>query len=245
MKIADFNEIIPERKNINLKTEPIDSNSDTRRYSARKTDSYSINALTTHIRNVRNLIDAISISLIAQSLIQKAITISSRLRNISQEALITGKIDTPEYDRSISDINASLRGIDNIYTSPILRAYSDIRTGDTKRVNVNSKLPDIRNEIDFLINLTSKRGILEKNEIEKIDRTINSLKEVMEKIDIPPFMEMRQISYKLTDYDNSMNARDSQKIIKKVGSQILNNPEMALAAQGNIHAASVANLFLS
>ncbi len=245
MKIADFNEIILGSKNINLKTEPIDPNSDTRRYSARKMDSYSLKALTTQVRNARNLIDAISISLIAQSLIQKAITISSRLRNISQEALITGKIDTLEYDRSISDINASLRGIDNIYTSPILRAYSDIRTGDTNRVNVNNKVPDIRNEIDFLINLTSKRGIPEKNDIERIDRTINSLKEVIEKIDIPPFMEMRKYSYKLTNYDNSMNARDSQKIIKKVGSQILNNPEMALVAQGNIHKASVANLFLS
>jgi hypothetical protein len=202
-------------------------------------------SLTSHVRNVRNLIDAISISLVAQSLIQKAITVSSRLRNISQEALITGKMDTQEYEISLSDINTSLREIDNIYTSPILRAYSDIRTGVTSRVNVNNKLPDIRNEIDFLINLTSKGGILEKNNIEKIDRTINSLKEVIEKTDIPPFMEMGKIPFELTDYENSMNARESQKTIKKVGSQIINNPEMALVAQGNIHTASVENLFLS
>lgn len=241
---ADLHGVTTERKDSNLKPESTHSNPDKREYTTRNPDSHSIIARTSHVRKERQLIDALSIAQIAQSLIMKAITISSRLRNISHEAIITAKIDTQEFDRAISEINTSLRGINNIYTSPVLRAYSDITNEDTT-VNAHSILPNIRNEIDSLFNLTSKPGIPDKNAIEKIDGIIGSLQKKSEKIATPPLAEKKPIIFARSNYDNSRNDQVSENIIKKVSGQIINNPQRALAAQGNIPTASVVNLFLS
>ncbi len=241
---ADLHGVITARKDSNIKSESIRSNPDKRGYSARNPDSHSIIARTSHIRKERQLIDALSIAQIAQSLILKAITISSRLRNISHEAIITAKIDTQEFDSAISEINASLRGINNIYTSPVLRAYSDITNEDTT-ANAHSVLPNIRNEMDLLLDLTSKPGIPDKNAIEKIDGIIGSLQKKSEKIAVLSLAENKPSISAPSKYDNSRNAQVSQNTVKKVSSQIISNPERALAAQGNIPTASVVNLFLS
>src|SRR5574340_802427 len=53
----------------------------------------------------RSLMEALSIAQMSQSILHKAMTVSTRLRNIVSQAFTTGKINTDELNRSISEID--------------------------------------------------------------------------------------------------------------------------------------------
>lgn len=61
-----------------------------------------------HLSREKSLGDALAIAQTARSLIQKAMVLSSQLRNIAAEAMVTGKTDYRELNTTMSEIRGSL-----------------------------------------------------------------------------------------------------------------------------------------
>jgi hypothetical protein len=66
----------------------------------------------------RSLNDALNIAQISQSLLQKAMTVSSRLRNIAEQTIVTGRTDHDELRSTIADIQASMQHYGEVVAPP-------------------------------------------------------------------------------------------------------------------------------
>ena len=60
--------------------------------------------MTKRLRRERSLENALSIAQISQQLIQKVMTITQQLKQIANQAMTTGRVNTDELNRVVADI---------------------------------------------------------------------------------------------------------------------------------------------
>lgn len=99
----------------------------------------------------RSVAEALTIAHTASSLINKALSISSQLQNIAQQAISTGNVDNAEVSRTISEINISMSQA----TGQPVFAVIPPAVGGGNREPVRMEVPSARNELDTLGRIAS------------------------------------------------------------------------------------------
>ena len=186
----------------------------------------------------KELIDAIIISQRAHSYIQKALEISSRLKDAANITLNSGKIQNEEFSDNLSNIQTSLKQVNEDYKSAVEKSRN--KNNGTSNHNNDTALPLIQNEISSLreaaLNLDSgKRPV---HDINIISNTLKKKASVLNNV-INNFMKsMTKIPEDLftpnTDYSN---------LVEATGQDIVSNPDSALITQGNINYKTLQNTF--
>jgi hypothetical protein len=186
----------------------------------------------------RDLYEALSIALTARSLIQKAIEISSRLRNLSQEVIITGNRNPQEYRLALAEINNSLQKINNNYTSPVFHT-NPVKPHQSSSEEPLITLPDIRNELETITALASREGIT-RNDIEDLDIQIQNMRAKSAQTDI---LQSDRIlpSHRIRLYNH--NDENIPLQVKNAASTIIEHSERASLAQGHLNPHRVMTLF--
>jgi len=186
----------------------------------------------------RDLYEALSIALTARSLIQKAIEISSRLRNLSQEVIITGNRNPQEYQLALAEINNSLLKINNYYTSPVFHT-SPVNPHQSSNEEPLITIPDIQDELKTITTIASSEGMT-SNDIEELDRQIQNMRakssqtDIIQSERILPSRSIRLYNH----HDENINL-----LVKNTASNIIAHAERASFAQGHLNSHRIMTLF--
>ena len=220
MKIrTDLAEIIPQ-KNLNFTPPPkIRQGVPAREKKLMNAERIQVNP--GRLQQERTLADALAIAQISQSLIQKAIVVSGRLKNIASEALFAGKVDVNELSNVISDMNTAFmketgaaisQTTFNPVTPPVPRIDEEVNALTKFAQNMKQggeiRMQDIAAVLDSLNN----KSAAAKNSVHEIKSSLGNV---------------------LSGYPKSVEA-DYGTLAGTTANAILSNTDQALAAQGNI-----------
>jgi len=188
-------------------------------------DQHLQQSILSRLNMERTLGDALSIAQVSRSLIQKAMEVSSRLRNIAASAMTSGNIDTEELDNAMSDISSSMGRFGESVTAPV-HTFKDADERSFRIDSVDREMGRVKDLAGKMAegNIPSSRefdlaasDLTEKNEA--LGLTIDRIRESM-------------VTVAGQYGDNSGSDIDAVVggLVKDIGS----NPESALMAQGNI-----------
>jgi len=175
----------------------------------------------------RSLADALSIAQVSASLVQKAIVVSSRLRNIAAEALASGRIDTAALEETVSQIPADLE------------RFSDVMPGHP-RVNMDAGTARTVNVSDIL---AETAGVAENIRQGNIPG-----EEIFNRLDDNLVARQRDLGEVAAGLENRIGARGpvfkdvTPNLTGSTVETIIGKPGDALAAQGNVIAENAAAL---
>lgn len=186
----------------------------------------------------RDLYEALSIALTARSLIQKAIEISSRLRNLSQEVIITGNRNPQEYQLALAEINNSLQKINNYYTSPVFRT-NPVKPHQSSNGEPLITIPDIQNELKIINAIASREGMT-TNDIEELDIQIQNMRAKSAQTDILQSDRILQ-SNSIRLYNH--HDENIPLLVKNTASNIIEHSERASLTQGHLNPHRIMTLF--
>ena len=149
MKITtDVNDIFPQRVNTssfkrNIK---ITSQVSANRANISNTLRHSISSMASRERSLN---DALSIAHMSQSIIQKAMNISSKLRSIALNAMSTGRVNIPELNQALTEIDFSMREYGEKIVAPAQSFRSrPVVIEDTPNINKDLvRLMDLANNL--------------------------------------------------------------------------------------------------
>ena len=181
--------------------------------------------IRTNLEQEKTLGEALAIVQMSQSLIQRALEISSRLRAIASRAITTGSIDSPELSRAISDASASFAVHGE--SAPVA-APSPVETQPST-------------ELKELIGITRdmERGTLPENErFDKLDRAL------IEKNDAALIKqeEMMHSLGKLMPQGQWLDEKKVQAVLSDTGRKIEDNPSGGLMSHNRVRPESVIRL---
>ena len=197
------------------------------------TDSKHVNSKIQGLARDRGAIDALIIAQMAREFMQKAIVISSRLQGVAMEAMASGKMNAGEFGETLSSINDSLRKMDSGFAPSIASLGSESSVESVK--DIPDIRPDVKAMKEFAVDLDAGRV--------KDSHNINRITESLERKE----SEMPEIVKKLGDslsqlFGNAVSGRDMELPVfaERTAGQILENPDAAFAAQGNLNHETVA-----
>jgi hypothetical protein len=191
----------------------------------RRTGRASLTSVPNKSKIAKSVGDALSIAQMSQSLIQRALSISSRLNSIAQDAISTGKINVQEINETLSDIKNTLGGYEETMANPV-QALA---------------LPDIAGEIQTVKDIAAE---LKKGAIVNTERMDSLNKSLNEK-----FMAFRTIEERFAGMmDQSATGYpagivNSRELISSIKTEMEKNPAHAIAVQGNIQRLAAGKLF--
>ncbi|MCP4761358.1 MAG: hypothetical protein GY870_06225 [archaeon] len=192
--------------------------------------------------HARSLIDAMVISQMAQSLVHKAIQISSRLKNVAMEAITSGKTKGDELRIALSETRNSFNKMNESFIPAVTdfsTAYSpEVQQG--KRITI--ELPQLKKEVDLLNEFENELSSGIKPDLNKIEIISNSLQEKTSSIDTTINQLGISLGTENKDYNESFNT-DYPDLVKKMKSQILEIPDNAFISQGNLNPEMAKSLF--
>jgi hypothetical protein len=184
----------------------------------------------------RSFVDAVIITQIAQDFFQKAILISSKLKNLAAETLTTGKIKETELNDTLQGIS-SLNKIQDGFAA----ASTVQNNANLNHVGVIIQIPQIqmKEDIDslkeFANDLTA--GNINLKKIDRINENLsnkasaagNSFKQFITKLSVPESIVADSVV-------------KFPELSQNTVSQIAKYPQAALISQGNINYEAVKNL---
>ena len=179
--------------------------------------------LGSRISSNRSIGDALTLARISQSLIQKAIIISSRLQNLASEAITTGKVDTEEVDLAVNEINSSISTYGNEIATPVT-------TITDSSPNIEP-LPEFRSDMENLKDEAVKIQNNEKPDIETIDAITENLITKSKQIGDTTNIIFREAA--ATDIKPN-NYSDVENVVINTTELINGSGTEALISQGNI-----------
>ncbi len=193
-------------------------------------------AVLHNISQKKTFIDAVIIAQIAQDFFQKALLISSKLKNLASEALTTGKIKEPELNDTLTNISA-LNNIRDGFTA----ASAVQNNANTSRVGIIAQVPqlqmkeDVNSLKEFANDLST--GNIDLKKIDSINENLtnkasaadNSFNQLIDKLSVPENL--------IADSDVKY-----PELGQYTASQIAKYPENAIKSQGNINYEAVKNL---
>ncbi|MCU0846528.1 MAG: hypothetical protein MUD12_01415 [Spirochaetes bacterium] len=178
------------------------------------------NSIRERLGAEKGLGDALSLVLVSQSIIQKALVITSQLKNMASQALNTGKINQNEVSRMQSEINSSIRDFGHAVTIPV-------QSGNPYGIT------DLKDSMDGLKGISSKIGSGDMPSAEEITKVSNGLKSKFESL----IKSEKSLNHSIIGSVDFAPAKinDAGTAIEDLKSRITDNPSGALAAQGNIN----------
>jgi hypothetical protein len=200
------------------------------------------NSLTSRLESEKRLSEALSMVQTAHSVIQKAMSISSRLRSMAGEYIATGKADNDELNRIISEIksytSANTKGQTMSITMPPL---SEGHVNNAKKP-ITIKVPDASEELKHLSGAAEELQSGKKPsperfaDIEGSLTTKSSIAVSAMKIVLPPMNIM------VDEHLSRSNITDAGKSAESLSGAIEKNSVSALYAQGNLRKENVKSL---
>ncbi|MBN1533721.1 MAG: hypothetical protein JXA20_13715 [Spirochaetes bacterium] len=103
----------------------------------------------------RSLNDALSITQMSHTLLQKAMVVSSRLRSVAEQTIISGKTDSGELQTALAEIQGAMQQYGERVAAPPVQAIPQVQNGVERVIAAAGAvqagaIPDARklNEID-------------------------------------------------------------------------------------------------
>ncbi|MBN2039112.1 MAG: hypothetical protein JW864_03665 [Spirochaetes bacterium] len=122
-----------------------------------------------NISNSKAYIDAVAISQMAWSFFQTAYLISSSLRKIANDAVLTGSIDQDELNKAMTGINASLSGLQEEGPA-VLNALQQNNISAFGFTRADIDVPEAAADLVSLEEAASVLSAGEKPDLKRIDR---------------------------------------------------------------------------
>ncbi len=222
MKIrSDVSEFIPQRPGMNSPAR--NPQKGAAPGSAGKISAVHNNAVTGRLNAEKALGEALSIALMSQNVLNRALEISSRLRNIASEAFIQGYVDTDELTQAVGEINMEMSSYAEYVPSPVqFNAVTEIGTA----------LPNTEDDINLIRQAALGMGEGEIPGMDVFDKIDAQIRTGLENADrtIAGITKSLEAAYS----HNELNMSPSGLAGKTV-TDIAGKPFTALEAQGNIH----------
>jgi len=192
----------------------------------RQPDIFPHEAMANRLRTERALGDALSIVQISQNVIQRAISVSTQLKNIASNAIASGKINTQALNEALSEMRSAFNAFGEQVYNP-LQLYT---IPSAKIV----EMPDIRSEMKSISDITNNlenRNYAQAGRIESVNAALNDKLKAFKAAEDKITVLMRDMT---AGYATDIRMRPGE-LANRVKSEIINNPVYALAAQGNIN----------
>jgi hypothetical protein len=183
----------------------------------------------------KSLGEALSIAQASQSLLQKAMIISSQLRSMATQAAVTGRVNASELGMALSDINSSLSSYNGGVVGPVstpLSQGSDLPS-----------LPGIENEIATVGSLARTMQGGQSVSAATFDGLMDSL--AGKSADYEAFITAASQKLANLGESYSLQAGAPVKNLEPLSNLLVNNPSLALSAQGNVSPQDVFRLLNS
>jgi len=192
-------------------------------------------SITSRMNTERSLGEALSIAQASQSLLQKALIISSQLRNMAAQAVTTGKVNSSDLEIALSDINSSFSSYNNALVSPV-STYAIPKPG-------LPELPGIKPELEEVAAtaMSMRNGAVpDRNKFQEIEKTIVQKSGIYDSFIAGASSGLRDLS---ASYGEGLRSGfDGYRVPRDL---IAGNPRQAMAAQGNISPQDVYRIFNS
>ena len=185
------------------------------------------NSIRERLGAEKGLGDALSLVQASQSIIQKALVVTSQLKNMASRALNTGKINQNEVSRMQSEINSSIRDFGHAVTIPV-------QSGNPYGI------PDLKDSMDGLKGISAKLGSGNMPSGEEITKVSDGLKTKFKSLEKSEKSLNNSIIGSVNFAPSKIN--DAGTAIDDLKSRITQNPSGALAAQGNINRGNASRL---
>jgi hypothetical protein len=188
----------------------------------------------------RNLISSVIVNQIAQNLIQNAILISTKLRDIASKGILTGELDQADLDDTLSGMKTSMEYLKNESTDIMqsveknMRAFNFIPSVPDLQVRTEM---DIRKEINFISDFMNSAGTDQSPGLKSIDNIRDSLlyKESVVKEFLSDTVKKLNLNVEKTE---NFQLSQPDDIIKFINI----HSDSALSSQGNIKREAVMRL---
>ena len=195
-----------------------------RETSSARIDSQLLQSISSRINSEKSLNEALSIAQASQTLLQKAMVVSSQLRNIASQAVVNGRVNSAELDVVLSDINAAFSDYNGGLTGPV-RAFLD--AGPEAPA-----LPGIDNDIEAVRSIAVSLQEGRVPDMPYIDQTMQDISGKFERYtaSIDQYTRLLRSDRAMREVFSS-DVSGSQAMNSAI---IVNNPETSLMAQGNL-----------
>lgn len=170
-----------------------------------------------------SLADALTIAQVSASLVQKAMVVSSRLRNIAAEALASGRIDATALQETVSQIPEDLTRYGERYQSPPQVPVEPAPVAPPPRDDLAEVMGRIRETAGSMEGGNIPEGIT----FDEIDRSLGTADRAVK-------MEVNSYEAEIFQATGVSLREVSPPMPESVALSIAGAPEKALAAQGNI-----------
>ncbi|MDY6933216.1 MAG: hypothetical protein SVZ03_03220 [Spirochaetota bacterium] len=191
-------------------------------------------SVSTNASRGRELIDAFIIANMAQVFINKALEISSRLRNIASEAITGGKIEYTEFSEVMSSIKISLSEMNEGMVNTVDLANVENRGIGNGDEDIINSLPPIKSEIDKLNILSSELESGGRPELNRIDILSDNLSNKAILVENLLSNARNTIIDPMSNYYYNPNT-DYSKSLGQIGRELIENPNIAIRTQGNVN----------
>jgi hypothetical protein len=192
----------------------------------RQPDSIPLKDLPSRLRIERSLGDALSIAQMSQNVIQRAISVSLRLKNIASTAIASGNVNTQALNEALSEIRSALSNFGEQVPNPI-----QLYTIPSAKI---VEMPDIRSEMKSIRDIThnlENGNHVQASRIDSVNGTLNDKLKAFRVAEDKITALMREMTAGYAPNDRA----HSGELASQVKAAIVANPEYALAAQGNIN----------
>ncbi len=172
----------------------------------------------------RSLNEALSITQLSQSLLQKAMTVSSKLRSVAAQTIINGRTDSDALQSALSDIQSTMQQYGEHIAAPPMRQFLD---------GAREKAPEIGGDIERVIAATTAAvagTVPPQGEIEAMRESLARGIEETGRSAV-------RIQENIREAISAMPVPErfaADRVVPSTTRQIEENPSAALNVQGNI-----------
>lgn len=197
-----------------------------------------IQANAQNLVRTKGMVDALIIAQMARSFMQKAELITSRLRSVAMETMISGKINEGEFKEALTGISSSLNEVNESFAPAIVYSgagginpdaaivdFSEMKRNVDRLKTITSdlmegKIPDMK-EFDVIAVSFNRKASAINDTFIQIKKSINP--------DMPGDFEYYP---------------DLHSFVSDLGKQISGTPDAAFLSQGNLNYERVNGLYL-
>jgi len=223
MKIrTDVNDILSQRAYVpssRSQSAPVIRNT-----APQQVDLRQSRGLTERLNNERSLNDALNIAIMSQSIIQKAMLVTSRLRSIAAEAMNGGRVNAGEVQTALADIQAAMQLHGERITPPpqMSSIHTDI-----------AKIPAVSGDAEAVADIAQgmQKGNIPDPEtfhglLERLNARSGEMNTAIQAL-------QSSISSNASRYPY-LGSFNPLRAVPETSASIVSNPQTALSVQGNI-----------
>lgn len=183
----------------------------------------------------RSFSDALNIAQMAQSFINRALEISSRLRNMAMSALASGKVSYEEISLAVSEMKSSMERVGNTTAIPILPTPMSRGINEEFGRETRQYLRDTVTDMERLAGEARRYQAGEKPDTASIDEIARNLESRSATLTQVIQLVGREMSGLFRGDDAGNQGSDYLRLASQASGYIRKNPVNALLAQGNIN----------